>query len=277
MKLRLRRERILVGLRGLALLRGWPFGHPEEADTQLDAVRDAVAVDASAMTIDADGVGVAEAYASWSLTYDAPNPLIVAEEPAVRAFLEGIDRGLALDVATGTGRLARLLGELGHRVIALDVSEEMLDRARVNAPGAALVRGDVRALPVRDASVDLVTCALALTHVADLRAPIAGFAGVLRPGGRLIVSDIHPVAVATGAHAFFVRADGTRGVVRNEIHWPSEYVEAFRSAGLVIERAAEPAFNESFVDEMPEQAVRDAAREALIGLPFALVWLVEKP
>jgi hypothetical protein len=82
--------------------------------------------------------------------------------------------------------------------------------------------------------------------------------------------------VATGAHAFFVRQDGTRGVTRNEVHWPSEYVDAFRSADLMIERAAEPPFDESFVEEMSEAAIRDAAREAVVGLPFALVWLVRR-
>jgi hypothetical protein len=45
---------------------------------------------------------------------------------------------------------------------------------------------------------------------------------------------------------------------------------------MTIEQAAEPLFDESFVEQMPERAIRDAAREALVGLPFALVWLVRK-
>jgi ubiquinone/menaquinone biosynthesis C-methylase UbiE len=279
MRLRLRRERFVVGLRGLSLLRGWPFQDPAEADVQLDAVRQELTPDedSSARIVEAEPLETLEAYAWWSETYDGPNPLVDAEEPIVRDFLAGVEPGRALDVAAGTGRLARMLDTLGHRVIAVDASAEMLHRARHNLPSVVLARGDVRALPIRDACADVVTCALALTHVRSLRGPIAELARVLRPGGRLLVSDIHPVAVMTGAHAFFIRQDGTRGVTRNELHWPSEYVEAFRSAGLLIERAAEPPFDAAFAEEIPEAAVRDAAREAVVGLPFALVWLAAKP
>ena len=138
------------------------------------------------------------------------------------------------------------------------------------------MRGDLNRLPIHDQSIDVLVCALALTHVRALRRPVNELARVLRPGGHLILSDIHPVAVATGAHAFFVRPDGSRGVTRNEIHWASEYVSAFRAADLVIEEAAEPRFEQSFVDDMPDAAIRDAAREAVVGLPFALVWRVRK-
>jgi ubiquinone/menaquinone biosynthesis C-methylase UbiE len=277
MKRRLRRARFLVGLRGLALVRGWPFGDPDEADDQIDAVREVLDQgDPEDAFVDVEELDLSEAYALWSETYDGPNPLIAAEEPIVRDLIGQFPPGRALDAATGTGRHARLLRDLGHRVVGVDGSPEMIERARQNAPDVALVRSDLRALPFRDASIDLVMCALALTHLAMLTEPICELARVLRPGGRLIVSDIHPVAVATGAHAFFLRADGSRGVLRNELHWPSEYVAAFRAAELTVERLIEPPFDESFVEQMPEAAVRDAAREAVVGLPFALVWRLRK-
>jgi SAM-dependent methyltransferase len=278
MKMRLRRERLLVGLRGLALLRGWPFGSEEEADSQLEAVRGTFSSedDPSTTIIDVDDLDVADAYASWAETYDGPNPLVTAEEPVVRGLLEDVAPGRALDAGCGTGRLARMLLDLGHRVIAVDGSREMLARARENPPGAAFVRGDLRRLPIRDGSIDVVVCGLSLTHLPTLRVPIAEMARTLRPGGRLILSDIHPIAVATGAHAFFVRSDGSRGVTRNEVHWPSEYVDSFVAADLTIERAAEPLFDESFVEEMPDAAMREAAREAVVGLPFAIVWLARR-
>jgi ubiquinone/menaquinone biosynthesis C-methylase UbiE len=276
--LRLRRERFIVGLRGLALLRGWPFGSAAQADDQLDLVRDALSGDAlgsDAALIDVDDLGVRDAYGDWAETYDCPNPLFDAEEPAVRDLLAGIEPGRACDVATGTARLGRVLESLGHDVTAVDASLAMLGRARNKVRGS-LVAGDVDRLPFRDASFDLVICGLALTHIPSLERPIAELARILRPDGYLLVTDIHPIAVVTGGHAFFARSDGSRGVLRNELHWPSNYVEAFRSAGLTVERAAEPLFRDSFVDEMPEKAIRDAARDAVVGLPFALVWLARK-
>jgi ubiquinone/menaquinone biosynthesis C-methylase UbiE len=276
MTLRVRRERFVVGLRGLALLRGWPFEDPVIADANLEAIAELLSEGGPSTVLQLDELDVRGAYASWAETYDDPNPLIEAEEPAVEGFLEGLEAGRALDVACGTGRLSRILVRAGHEVVGVDASVEMLSHARANVPGASLVLGDIRQLPISDANMDVVVCGLALTHVSTIREPIAEIARTLRPGGRLVISDIHPVAAATGAHAFFVRGDGTRGVTRNHVHWPSAYVDAFRSAGLVVDAVAEPLVGESFIEEMPEGEIRDAARGAIVGLPVALVWTVHK-
>lgn len=105
-----------------------------------------------------------------------------------------------LDVATGTGKLALLAARAvapGGEVIGLDVSERMLDRARVAAvragPTAALVRwlrADAMALPLDDSSVDVVTIGFGLRNMPDLDAALGEMARVLRPGGRLAVLEI---------------------------------------------------------------------------------------
>jgi ubiquinone/menaquinone biosynthesis C-methylase UbiE len=279
MKMRLRSDRLLLGLHGLALLRGWPFKDPAEAAQEVLAIRELCGdADVPPMSdvLEVDALDTAGAYASWSETYDQPNPLISAEEPAMLGFVEDLEPGLALDVATGTGRLARLLASLGHVVIAIDASAEMLRMGRRRDLAVSYALGDLGRLPFRDGSLDVVTCGLALTHVADLGPPIAEMARVVRPGGHVLLSDIHPVAVATGTHAFFRRSDGSRGTTRNEIHWPATYVAAFVAAGLVIEGCEEPVFDDTFVQAIPEGAVRAAARESLLDLPFALVWRLRR-
>lgn len=273
MRLRLRPERLLLGFRGLGLLRDWPFGDPERAEAALAAMRELLDAVEPAPDIEVDAMELAEAYAAWSATYDdTANALIAAEEPVVRDLVAELPPGLALDVACGTGRLARLLRELGHRVLAMDAVPAMLARARSTRSADALACADLVRLPVRDASVDLVTCGLALTHAPDLSAPFAQLARVVRPGGHVLVSDIHPLAVATGGHAFFRVLDGSRGVTRNEIHWPSAYVEAARRAGLVVERLVEPRFDRAILAEVPDAQVRVAAELGVLGLPFAIVW-----
>jgi ubiquinone/menaquinone biosynthesis C-methylase UbiE len=278
MRLRLRSERLLLGFRGLGLLRAWPFDDPVRADAQLSEMREILLASDGAPDLEIDAMEMADAYASWSATYDdAVNALIAAEQPAVRDLAAGIPPGRALDVAAGTGRLALLLRELGHRVIAMSSSSAMLDQARRSGGFRTLARADIRRLPVRDGSVDLVTCGLALTHVANLDAPLAELARVVRPGGHVLVSDIHPVAVATGAHAFFRAEDGSRGVTRNEVHWAGAYVEAARRAGLVVERLVEPPFDRAFLDEMSDERVRQGAELGLLGFPFAIVWRFLRP
>jgi len=271
-------ERLLIGMRGLAVLRDWPFGDPARADEQLRAMADLLAHrDEPPMNeaLDATALDHAEGYAAWSETYDDPgNALLLIEEPAFRSFLDDIPPGDAADVACGTGRVTAILCDLGHRVTAIDPSEAMLERARDKGLPATFVTGSFDALPLENDSVDLVTCALALTHVTDLGPPVREFARVLRPSGRVVLSDIHPIAVATGAQAFFRRADGSRAVTTNHLHWVNDYVRAFSDAALVIERCEEPLVDDVFISGLQSEDVREACEVALLGLPLALMWVL---
>ena len=246
-----RLERLLIGLRGLGLLRAWPLGDQAEAESQLAAISEMLAHrDESPMS---DVLAFREydhaaGYAEWSETYDEPgNALIDVEERALRPILAALPVGDAADIACGTGRLSAMLCELGHRVVGIDPSEAMLDRARAKGIPAKFHVGSFDALPLADASVDLVTCALALTHTRELRPAVEGFMRVVRPGGYVVTTDIHPITVATGgAQALFRRADGSRGVTVNYQHWVSDYVRAFVDAGVAIERCEEPFVDEGF-------------------------------
>ncbi len=277
MTLRLRPERFLLGLHGLALLRRWPYGDPDESGAIVEAMRQVLErADASALDdVVVEDLELADAYREWAATYDvSPNALIDAEEPVVHALLRGEPPGVALDAAAGTGRLATLLRGLGHEVVAVDLSAEMLSRVD---PAVDRVRASLERLPIRDGAVDLVVCTLALTHLRGLDTAFAEFARILRPGGGVVVSDVHPVAVATGAQAMFRRNDGSRAVARNDLHWPSGYVRAALAAGLVVERCEEVLVDEAFFGDMQDEDVRAAARPALLGLPLAILWRLRKP
>ena len=102
---------------------------------------------------------------------------------------------LALDVAAGTGLLARDLRAAGAVVVALDFSWNMVatgaaaDRASFGGPQLLWVNGDAVALPLADASVDAVTISFGLRNLPDTVAGLREFARVLRPGGRLVVCE----------------------------------------------------------------------------------------
>ena len=106
---------------------------------------------------------------------------------AVTALVPG--GGTALDVAGGTGIVSAELARRGWSVLVVDRSVGMLRVAAPRLPGRALA-GSATRLPVRDASVDLVTMIwlLHLMSVADSDAAIAEAARVLRPGGHLVTT-----------------------------------------------------------------------------------------
>src|SRR5262245_34139726 len=280
MTLSVRPQRWYLGLHGLGLLREWPFGDPVAETARMDAMRRLLDGQGDAEVFEdrlIDDLDTADAYRAWSATYDEPNPLIVAEERALRALLSELPVRRALDVATGTGRIAGELARLGHRVVALDLSEAMLAAGRSTLGGARTVVGDLTRLPFAEASTDLIVCGLALTHVQELDPVFHGFARVVAPGGSVVTSDIHPMAASTGGHAFFKRADGTRGVTRNHTHWPSAYVTAAASAGLAVRRCAEVFVDEALLRDLGVEDMYLSPEGATEGLPFALLWSFERP
>ena len=94
----------------------------------------------------------------------------------------------------------------------------MLEKARTRVPDAEFRIGELAALGLDAGSVDLAVCSLALTHLADPAPAIAELARVVRPGGHIVLSDIHPCWVALGAQAAFRDVDERRGYVQNHVH-----------------------------------------------------------
>lgn len=250
MEHRARLERLLIGLRGLGLLRRWPIGDSVEADEQLRLMADMLqhrGEPPMSETLLLEEFDHVDGYAAWAETYDDPgNALIDSEGVALRPILAGVPVGDAADVACGTGRLTAMLCELGHRVTGIDPSAGMLKIAASKGLPATFVTGSFDALPLPSDSVDLATCALALTHFSDLRQAIAEIARIVRPGGHVVLTDVHPIATATGGQALFRRSDGSRGVTVNLQHWVSDYIRAFTFAGLAIEACHEPLVDDGF-------------------------------
>jgi SAM-dependent methyltransferase len=273
----------VLGVEGLALLRTWLTGARAPADARVAELARFVAAPQEAplnIELDVPEADVVSGYRRWASTYDSgPNALIYAEQPVVRALIDAWPPGRALDAGCGTGRHTKYLVERGHQVIGVDASPDMLSQARRDLPRADLRAGDLLALPLESASVDAAVCALALTHFESLGPPIAELARVLRPGGRLILSDLHPLQSALGVTAFFVAADGGAGYVRSYTHTHGAYLAAFRGARLIAEQCIEPAVSDEGV-VMMSGGMMGLASEAFLaafrGLPAALIWELRK-
>src|SRR5262249_51970065 len=141
----------------------------------------------------AERVSTVTAYEQQSARYDAEagGGLFATDEPVVAEYLGGREAGVALDADCGTGRFAELLPRAGHQVIGVDSSADMLSHARRRVPDGEFHLAALDQLPLPDDSVDVIVCALALVHVRRLQPVLAEFARVLRPGGDMVISDLH--------------------------------------------------------------------------------------
>jgi ubiquinone/menaquinone biosynthesis C-methylase UbiE len=132
---------------------------------------------------------VRDAYDEMADDYaDRPEATSTAE-PVAR-FLDGLapdDRLLSAGCGGGDAPLAAA----GTAGVGLDFSRAQLGHAAENVPDAALVQGDLTALPFADGAFDAVSALYSLIHVPvdDHETALGEFARVLRPGGTLLVTE----------------------------------------------------------------------------------------
>jgi demethylmenaquinone methyltransferase / 2-methoxy-6-polyprenyl-1,4-benzoquinol methylase len=126
--------------------------------------------------------------------YDAMNRVMTVgldrhwRRLAVELVVQPGDR--VLDACCGTGDLALEAERQGGRVVGLDFSERMLERAKRKSETVEWLQGDLLALPFAAASFDAATVGFGVRNVADLERSLRELRRVLRTGGRLAVLEI---------------------------------------------------------------------------------------
>lgn len=160
-------------------------------------------------------------------------------EPLTRRLLAAVGTGPSdtlLDVAAGQGTSGVLAAAThGCAVLAVDLSADNLARAglRAEAAGVApLVQtrvGDAERLPVGDASVDVLLCECAFCTFVDKPTAAAEMVRVLRPGGRLALSDmaLTPGDLPASLDTLLMRVACIADAISEDA-----LVEAFRAHGL---------------------------------------------
>lgn len=183
-----------------------------------------------------------DAYALWAPNYP-PRPhnrLMAVEQAVIESRLPNLAGRDALDAGCGTGRYLQLLAARGARATGIDLSLPMLAQARAMSP--RLVRAQVVALPFASRSFDVVVSGLALGDMPHLAPAIAELARVLRPGGQLLYSVVHPSGAEKGWSRTF-ETGGRQCAIAGFWHSLNEHRSACASAGLAIGAWLEPSLD----------------------------------
>ena len=186
-----------------------------------------------------------ELFDRWAEVYDAAaNPLLMLEEQMLPALLPAVNGQHILDVGCGTGRwLARLEALQPASLTGTDSSAEMLRRARAKLTASThLLQSDACHFPVAVASQDLILSSFVLSYLDDLPAFASACMRALRPGGYLLLSDMHPeTATARGWTRSFTAYGDT-------LHIPAtsppvfQIRSIFQREGLELCELREPSF-----------------------------------
>ena len=205
-----------------------------------------------------------ESYTLWADSYDnvAYNPVIAAEEEILYRLIGNVTGLRVLDVGCGTGRHAVHLAQGGATMLGLEPTPEMLERAEQKAIDHNLNLdfrlGSIEDLDPNLGDFDLVLCCLVLSHIENLESAIEKMTPHIVPGGRLIITDVHPLNILMGFRTTFVK-NKQKYVVPNFPHLPSRYFRALRRQGLNVTGLYEQGYDEN-----------------LPGLPITLVIIAEK-
>lgn len=143
--------------------------------------------------------GIREMFDEVAPKYDFLNHLLSAgndfywrwrAKQYAASFLQPVARPEILDIATGTGDLAVAMSELQNAtVVGVDLSDKMLDVARVKAPGIKFELGTAESLRFADGTFNLVTAGFGVRNFENLAKGVAELCRVLKPDGHIIIIE----------------------------------------------------------------------------------------
>ncbi|MCB9892893.1 MAG: class I SAM-dependent methyltransferase [Planctomycetes bacterium] len=199
-----------------------------------------------------------------------------------------------IDLGCGEGRFCRMLAARGAEVLGVDLQPAFIEYAEAHkGEREKYLLGDMEELEgVPDAAFDLAVSYISLVDVPDMRSAVMQAARVLKPGGRLLVSNLSPLATAAVTTNWWVRdeqgrklhyrldnysEEGARVVSFGPGHRLTNYhrtfsttINAFIDAGLIVKRVYEPTPN-------AEQLKRRPGLDDLFRAAIFIVYELIKP
>lgn len=189
----------------------------------------------------------ADGYRLWARTYDAEaNPMLSLERRVLLPLLPYMNSFDVVDLGCGTGHWLEQSRDAGAKsVLGVDLSPEMLSRARTKLGDAAsFIGADVACAELASNSADLVLCNFVLSYVEDPSALVNLAHRILRPGGTLFVTDVHPQTASDFHWRRGCQVDGNHREIRVNNRPIDEVIQLFARAHLETLLRLEPVFAE---------------------------------
>jgi len=178
-----------------------------------------------------------EAYNSWASQYDTnENKTRDLEAKALREVLSTIPFNSCLEIGCGTGKNTEWLLQKAERLTAVDLSEEMLSKARekVRSPKVEFVQADINSdWNFTEKKFDLVGFSLVLEHIQNLDHIFEEAFKKLEDRGYLYIGELHPFKQYTGSKARFETGEGVH-IVQCYNHHISEFIQSAEKNGLKL-------------------------------------------
>jgi SAM-dependent methyltransferase len=196
-----------------------------------------------------------------------------------------------LDCGCGEGRFCRRMLEMGASyVLGIDLCSRMIDAAaELQAEGADYILADVQEMRfLEDESFDLAVSYLNQCDLPDFQSNNSEVFRVLRPGGRFVVANLHPMRSAVGSWHRDENGDKSHVILddyfsEGERHWRimgveltnfhrtlTSYVDGFLLCGFRLGRIVEPGVTDEVLRQYPE--LEDELR-----VPNFIIYRLEKP
>ena len=168
-------------------------------------------------------------YNQWSATYDdVENKTRDLEKIAGQQILSSFHFERVVELGCGTGKNTEWLGKKAKNLLAVDLSEEMMLKAKekVAAEHVEFKRADItKPWDFVTGSPDLITCSLILEHINNLHFIFEQASKALQPQGHFYICELHPYKQYTGSKARFETTEGVH-VLECYIHHASDYFDA---------------------------------------------------
>lgn len=204
----------------------------------------------------------AEQWLAWARTPGHDTYYWQLNLPAFAELVPGAGTR-TLDIGCGEGRIGRWLADRGHRVVGIDSSPTLVDRAAEAGGYEEVVCGDAAKLPWPADQFDLAVAFMSLHDMPHPSAVVEEIARVLEPGGVLCIAIIHPLNRPTEhLNDYFREQRFTEVITRNGLEMnfvgvdrPLEsYTRALSDNGFVIDKLREPRASATAVKRASELA-----------------------